>query len=396
MLNDYLKVFFRLLARNRTFSSINLLGLTAGIACFVLIRIYVTDERSYDRQIPLSDRTYRLALKGEMSGFSFESAVMGGPIGRVIHEEVPGVISSTTFYKLPVQALLNTGEHKFYEDKIIFADTQFTVFFGIKTIQGNPLTMLEAPWSIVLTRSGVKKYFGKEDPLGKVITWNNRQAYTVTGIIEDPSQNSHLNFDILASSGSLMEQASYRDLLKSFYAFITYNYIKLDESNDAAGVKDKIAGVIEKYMGDGMRESGSRFEIYLQPVTGIHLHSNLVHELEPNGSSSSVLIFSAISMLILLVAMVNFVNLTTARSADRSLETGIRRACGASRNILIQQFLLESICFALCGTFIAGILVEILIYPFCNFSGIHYTVPGFNRLSRWITLIVIGTFAGIT
>ena len=209
-----------------------------------------------------------------MSGFSFESAVMGGPIGRVIHEEVPGVISSTTFYKLPVQALLNTGIYKFYEDKIIFADTQFTVFFGIKTIQGNPLTMLEAPWSIVLTRSGVKKYFGKEDPLGKVITWNNRQAYTVTGIIEDPSQNSHLNFDILASSGSLMEQASYRDLLTSFYAFITYNYIKLDESNDAVGVKDKIAGILEKYMGDGMRESGCRFEIYLQPVTEIHLHGS--------------------------------------------------------------------------------------------------------------------------
>ena len=177
MLPDYLKVFFRLLSRNRTFSIINLLGLTAGIACFLLIRIYVTEERSYDRQIPFPDRTYRLALKGEMSGFSFESAVIGGPLGRVILEEVPGVISSTTFYKLPVQALLNTQEHRFYENNIIFADTLFAGFFGLRVVQGNPLTMLEAPWSIVLTRSGAGKYFGYEDPLGKVITWNNRQQF---------------------------------------------------------------------------------------------------------------------------------------------------------------------------------------------------------------------------
>jgi putative ABC transport system permease protein len=293
MLYNYLKVFLRLFARNRTFTLINLLGLSTGIACFILIRLYVINETSYDRHIPLAGRTYRLALKEEMSGFSFESTVMGGPFGRVIREEVPGVISSTTFYKLPAPVLLSRGESKFYEESIVYADTVFPEFFGYKTILGNPETMLEASWSMVLTRSGAEKYFGQENPLGKVITWNNLDDYTVTGIIEDPEVNSHLNFDILASYSSLLEQEVYSNLLTTFYAFVTYNYIKLDESADPGETEKKIAEVLEKYMGEGMRESGSRFEIFLQPVTGIHLNSALVHELEPNGSRSSVLIFSA-------------------------------------------------------------------------------------------------------
>ena len=178
MFLNYLKVFLRLFSRNRIFTFINLLGLSTGITCFVLIRLYVINETVYDRHVPGADRTYRLAMKGDMSGFSFESAVMGGPFGRNIREDVPEVVTSTTFYKLPGHVLLRRGENQFYEESIIYADSVFLNFFGYQTLLGDPAKMLYAPHSMVLTQTGAKKYFGDENPVGKVIRWN--KTYTKT------------------------------------------------------------------------------------------------------------------------------------------------------------------------------------------------------------------------
>ena len=177
---------------------------------------------------------------------------------------------------------------------------------------------------MVLTQSGAKKYFGDENPIGQVINWNNNQDYTVTGLIADPVHNSHLDFDILASFNSLLEQQVYQNLLTTVFAFVAYNYIKLEPGADITKVDTMISNIIEERMGEGMRESGTHFEMFLQPVRDIHLHSALVHELSPNGNQVSVGIFSAISLLILLIACINFVNLTTARSTVRSMEIGIR------------------------------------------------------------------------
>jgi putative ABC transport system permease protein len=197
-------------------------------------------------------------MKGDMSGFSFESAVMGGPLGRAVREDVPEVILSTTFYKLPRPVLLSRKTHKFYEESIIYADSLFLDFFGYTTVAGDPGKMLSSPYSMVLTRSGARKYFGEDNPTGKVITWNNRRDYTVTGVIEDPVMNSHLNFDILASYPSLMEQEVYRNLLTTFFAFVTYNYIKLDRKTSRAIVEEKIVNVVEKHMGPDLSATGNR------------------------------------------------------------------------------------------------------------------------------------------
>jgi putative ABC transport system permease protein len=244
MFLNYLKVFLRLFARNRLFTLINLLGLTAGIACFILIRLYVLNETVYDKHIPDAEYTYRLGLKGDMSGFSFETATMGGPFGRVIRDEIPGVYQSTTFYKLPRPGLLSRLQNRFYEESIIYADSVFIEFFGYRALLGDPELMLKDPYSMVLSASGARKYFGDENPLGKVIRWNNRRDYTVTGVIEDSDKNSHLHFDVLASYGSLLEQANYNQLLTTFYAFVTYNYIKTDPSLSPDSLEAKIAGIV--------------------------------------------------------------------------------------------------------------------------------------------------------
>ena len=395
MFLNYLKVFLRLFAGNRVFTLINLLGLSTGIACFILIRLYVLNETVYDKHIPDAGYTYRLGMKGDMSGFSFEAATMGGPFGRVVREEIPEVINSTTFYKLPGAVLLSRDENRFYEESVIYADTVFLDFFGFEVILGDPELMLKDPYSMVLSSEGAKKYFGDENPVGKTITWGNRRDYTVTGVIRESSSNSHLNFDILASYSSLLEQENYYNLLTTFYAFVTYNYIKTERFANPDTIESKIAGIVEKYMGEGMKEYGSHFEIFLQRLTDIHLESELVHELEPNGSRASVRIFAAISLLILLIACVNFVNLTTARSTNRIREIGVRKSAGAGRGNMFRQFLAESVMFAILSVVLAGILVESVSTVFYNFSGINPETFRFSRTEFYMVLLLFGILIGL-
>jgi putative ABC transport system permease protein len=399
MLSNYLKIFLRQFSRNRIFTAINLLGLATGLACFVLIRLYVVNETSYDRHYADAEHIYRMAMKGNMSGFSFESAVMGGPLGRIVREAIPEIVHSTTFYKLPRPVLLKRNENRFYEEDIIYVDSAFLEFFSFEVMLGNPVEMFKAPYSMVLTKSGARKYFGDENPIGQVINWNNSQDYTVTGVIADPDYNSHLKIDILASFNSLLEQPAYKNLLTTLYAFVTYNYIKIAQGTNTEVVDTMISDLIEEHMGEGMRESGSHFEIFLQPVRNIHLNSKLVHELESNGNRSSVYIFSAVSLLILLIACINFVNLTTARSTTRSMEIGIRKACGANSGNLFSQFISESVFFAMVSIMLATLFIELILPWFYNFSGINPVMSIHSRFLFYLLLIalsmVTGFFSGI-
>ncbi len=396
MLLNYLKIFLRQFSRNRTFTVINLIGLATGLACFVLIRLYVINETNYDRHYKDADNIYRLAMKGEMSGFSFESAVIGGPFGKIVREDIPEVIHSTTFYKLPRSALLKKDDNNFYEDNIIYVDSAFLDFFSYEILLGNPEEMFKAPYSMVLTKSGARKYFGEENPIGQVINWNNSQDYTVTGVIADPIHNSHLDIDILASFNTLLEQSVYRNLLTTVFAFVTYNYIKLEPGANLVKVDTMIAEIIEDRMGEGMREYGSHFEMFTQPIQDIHLHSGLVHELSPNGNQASVNIFSAISLLILLIACINFVNLTTARSTARSMEIGIRKSFGASSGNLFTQFIAESVFFALLSVLLATLFIELILPWFYNFSGINRVMSIRSRFIFYLLLIALSVVTGVS
>lgn len=398
MLLNYLKIAFRVILRNKTNSILNILGLTLGIACFILIQLYVYHELSYDRYFPNSKAIYRMAIRGEMSGFSFESAVMGGPLGHIMREEIPEVTRATRFYHMPRPILLKSGDRHFYQEHILFVDTCFFELFPYELLRGQPENLLAAPYTMVITESAAERLFGKEDPVGKTIIWNNQQDYTITGVMADPGFRSHLNFEFLASYRTLLEQPVYKNLVTTFFAFVTYNYIMLDEYSDPALVEKKIGEIVEKYMGEGMKETGSFFEIFLQPVTDIHLHSHLVHELEPNGRFSQVYIFSGVSLLILLIACINFINLTTARSSARALEIGIRKALGAGKGKLMAQFLSESMLFTLAGLLFAILLVELILPKYYQFSGIDLPLNIFKITNSILFLaglaIVVGILSG--
>jgi putative ABC transport system permease protein len=342
---------------------------------------------------------YRLAMKGDMSGFSFESAVMGGPLGSIMHEEIPEIIKHTTFYHMPRPVLIEKGENRIYQEHVLFVDTCFFKIFGYEIIAGDPATMLCEPYSMVLTSSMARKLFGNEDPLGKQVKWNNQSEYTVTGIIMDSRYNSHMNFEVAASFGSLLEQEIYNNLLTTLYAFVTYNYVVLDKTAAIDTVERKINEVIQKYMGESMQSTGSHFEIFLQPVRSIHLQSDLVHELEPNSSITRVYIFAAISLLILIIACINYINLTVARSSQRALEIGIRKIFGAERKDLFIQFMAESLLITLLSLLIAVLLFELLLPGFNNFSGIDPLKSIFNRGTFYLGLtgliIVVGLISGI-
>ena len=379
MFLNYVKTLIRIFSRNRLFMLINLLGLSIGLVCFIMIQLYVYHETSFDRHHPDADRLYRMAMKGDMSGFSFEAAVMGGPLGGIMQDEIPEVIRHTTFYHMPRPVLIKKGESSIYQEHILFVDSCFLDVFGYEIIAGDPVTMMSAPYSMVVTETIAKRFFGEDNPIGQQINWNNTTQYTVTGLIRDSRYNSHLNFEVLASFNSLLEQDLYKNLLTTVLAFVSYNYIVVEEDVDMDTLQKKLDEVILKYMGEGMEATGSHFELFLQPVTDIHLHSNLVHELQPNGSARRVYIFAAISLLILIIACINYINLNIARSSERALEIGLRKVIGAGRRDLFAQFISESILITLLSLLIALLLLGILLPWFYNFSGIRFYDSLFSR-----------------
>lgn len=345
--------------------------MSIGIACFILIQLFVYHEVSFDRHYPGNTEIYRMAIRGDMSGFSFEAAVMGSPIGHIMREEIPEITGATRFYHMPRPVLLGVENSRFYQEHILFGDSCFFKIFQYEIISGDPEELLTAPYSIVITENAAERLFGSVNVIGKAIKWNNQQDYTVTGVIKNPEVKSHLNFEFIGSFSSLLKQPVYENLLTTFFAFVTYNYITLDGTADPAGVENKIASVLEKYMGEGMEETGSSFEIFLQPVKDIHLRSHLTHELETNGNINQVYIFSGVSLLILLIACINFMNLTTARSLARAKEVGIRKTLGAGKVKLVFQFLSESFLITIIAVIFAILVIELILPSFYRFSGIE-------------------------
>jgi len=371
MLTINTKIALRLLFQNRINSLLNIFGLTIGIACFILIQLFVYHEISFDKHHPNEDQLFRLAIRGDMSGFSFEAAVMGGPIGHTMREEIPEITNATRFYHMPRPVLLSVNENRFYQEHILFGDSCFFDIFHFEIVCGNAEEFLREPFTMVITENAAERFFGTADVVGKTINWNNQHDYTVMGVIKKPEARSHLNFDFIGSYSSLLKQPVYDNLLTTFFAFVTYNYITIDETADPSYVETKIASVLKKHMGEGMEDTGSSFDIFLQPVKDIHLRSHLTHELESNGSISQVYIFSGISLLILLVACINFINLTTARSLERAKEVGIKKTYGAGKINLVIQFLTESFLITIIALILAIFLAEVILPAFYRFSGIE-------------------------
>ena len=394
MLRNYLKIVFRNIRKQKGFAFINIFGFTIGIAGCLLIALYVIHELSYDTSIADGDRIFRVATEGKLMESELASAMSPPPAAGGFAREFPEVEAATRLWPSLGATPVSVGEHVYEEEGIYYADASFFTVFGFPLVEGDPSTALQEPNSMVLTSSVARKYFGDESALGKTILYgDSRQPYTVTGVIPDVPDRSHFAFDMLRSMQGFRLAGSPNWLSPSMYT-----YIKLRKDATPAALDAKFPALYSKYfepiLQRFMRQSWEDFQaagndvrFILQPLRDIHLHSHLDHELKPAGSVANLTIFSLIAVFILLIACINYMNLTTARIADRTREVGVRKVVGSNRRSIFWQFMLESLLFSVIATLLAAGLVELAMNPFNQVTGIGLTWSVLG--TRWIVAALV-------
>ncbi len=358
MFRNYLKTAIRNLFKYRTYSTIHVLGLALGLAAFLLIDQYVAFEKSYDRFHDQPDQLYRLVTDNIVEGkLQVTDAMSFAPSGKALQEEVPEIVQYTTTYKFD-RVIFRKDGRPYEERSAIAADSNFLNLFRYPLIQGEGDDVLSAPYTVVLTRSAARRYFGEANPLGQTIEALGRfnRPFEVVGIIEDVPPNTHYSFDMILSLRSIQEQIEQN----AWNGFNYYTYLRLDKQADPEAVAAKLPPLSIKYIGE---ESKLFFRI--QPVKDIHLHSDFTFEPEIHGSSRAVSILSIVSLFILIIAWVNYINLSTARAMERAKEVGMRKIVGARKKQLVGQFLVEALLINLLGAATALIFTQ-LMAPFFN------------------------------
>ncbi len=395
MIKNYLKVVWRNLWKHKLYSFINLTGLTVGITACILIFLYVQFELSYDRYHKQAKNIYRLTEILHLPKEDRPQAVTSPPMGPAVQENFPEIKKSVRI--IQSGRVLSVKEKKLYDTKIIYADSTLFEVFSFPLQKGNENTALDNPYSIVLTESTAKKYFGNEDALGKIMQLSDTINLTVTGIIKDVPANSHFTFDCVLSRNTLSDLNKYQPET-NWFNNSSYTYLLLPDDVPYKDIEKKMNVYVHKKMEDERKTSGLWYDFVLQPITSIHLHSNMNAEFNPNSDISYVYIFSVAAALILLIACCNFINLSTAKSLNRSKEIGLRKVVGANRPQLIFQFLSESFLFTLIAGIISLLLVWALLPWFNNFSGKTLHLDIFkNSGLLWILVFVIlsvGLIAG--
>ena len=397
MFINYLTVALRNLLRYKGYSAINVLGLAIGVACCILIMLYVQDELSFDQHHEKKDRIYRLAESAVVAGRSIEAAVTPPPWAPVLAKDYPEIEQITRIKPPNSRWLIRYQQNRFYEKNFVFADSSVFDIFTIPLVQGNARSALAEPHTVVLSESMADKYFGDDNPIGKVITGDDLYKFTITGVMRDLPKNSHFHFDFLASYASLAPNNLYGEpttMQNQGFSHDLYTYLLLKEGYAPEDLERKLPGFLEKHLGDQLDGTGIEARPFLQPLPDIHLHSNLEGEIEPNSDVRYVYIFSSLAVFILLIACVNFMNLSTARSARRAQEVGIRKVLGAHRNQLIKQFTGESILFSLIALVMALGLVHVLLPQFNLLSGKALEM---DYQSTWLVpvLVAIAPVTGI-
>ncbi len=347
MIKNYLIVAWRNLVRNRVFSIINIVGLAIGLSICTLIYQYIQFELSYDRFNSIADRLYRVTLANTDADASRHASATNHPaVAPAMKNDFPEVetfsrLARTNFFINSVT--LSTQDKKgavlsFNEEKMFLADGPFLTMFSYPMVEGDAATALTLPNSIVISESTGRKFFGDEPALGKQLSLNRQINLTVTGVMKDVPQNSHLSFNVLVSFSSVGDKWGYDQWRWPEF----YNYILLKPGSQAAALQEKLPAFVDKYLGDVKREYKWNIQMTLQPVTSIHLTSNLALEQDTNGSQSAVYFLGLLGIFILVVAWINYINLSTAKSLERSKEVGLRKVVGASKTQLVVQFFFDA------------------------------------------------------
>ncbi|MFC2164583.1 FtsX-like permease family protein [Acidobacteriota bacterium] len=371
MFKNYVKITLRNLVKHKGYSFINIAGLAFGIACTILILLWVKDELSFDRFHEKADRIYRIVFSTTDDGSPTNANGSFG-VGPALKKDFSEVLETVRIRKMGqgVKRYIGYKDKKFYESRFFFAEPTIFKVFDFPLVKGDLTTALNEPNSIVLTEEMATKYFGNEDPIGKIIEsdpYNDGELilFRITGIAKNLAHNSHFHFDFLASYSSQKENTN---KFPGFYQH--YTYVILNSKSSPESLNNKLLGFLHRNW-----KEDPWYTISLQPLCDIHLRSQLRSEIEANGNILYVYIFTAIALFVLMIACINFVNLTTARAAKRAKEVGIRKVVGARKNQLIHQFLGESLLLSICSALAAII-------------GVFMILPLFNRLTdKDMTLI---------
>lgn len=407
MFRNYLKIALRNIKKYKGYSFINIAGLAVGIASCLLILLFVKSELSYDRFHEKAERIYRVGFKFHVGTNQFDASLGPCPLADALLRDFPEVRSAARIFARQSRGgdvFVRYGDKRFQEKRFLWADPAIFDILTIPFLKGKPDGALDQPNSLVLTAEAAEKYFGQEDPMGKMLELEDGSLYMIKGVTQGWPEPSHFHFDFLASFSSLPKS---RD--QDFYDTAVFTYILLQDSSSIESLRPKLtefsgkcmAPIIEKIMAVPYKEfleSGNFIGFMVQPLLDIHLRSDWGNELEPQGNLNTVVIFSAIALLILVVACINFINLTTARSIQRANEVGVRKVVGSTHGQLIRQFLSESVFLSFIAILLAAITVVLFLPVFNNLVGKKFSAAYFQNLSSIVVIVlgalVIGTVAG--
>ena len=398
MLRNFFLTAWRNIRKNRLFSIINILGLSVGIALCFVIMLYVQDELSYDRYNKNADNIVRVNFKANIEGGKIDESGVMPPVAKVFKQDYPEVQDATRLVPLG-NTTFTYGNRAFKNDRVAVVDANFFDIFTLATIRGNGKTALDNPNGLLITTSTAQKYFGNENPIGKTLE-SEGAVYTIAAVTEDVPTNSHYHFDIFRS------MKGWKDATSDSWMYGNYRtYLMLKPGTDLQKMQAKFPAMVEKYMGPQVQQQmgislrqftskGNQLGFVLQRLTDIHLHPDTTNELEPGGNESYVYIFGGIALFMLIVACINFVNLSTAGATKRAKEVGIRKVTGSGKWQLITQFLSESMLITCFAVIVAFAIVQLSLPAFNEIAGkaLHMSVKPLIALTG--LGIVVGLVAG--
>ncbi|MBC3786947.1 ABC-type antimicrobial peptide transport system permease subunit [Spirosoma sp. LMG 31448] len=374
MLTNYLKIAWRTLRKQRGFAFINIFGLAIGLACCLLIMLYVLDELSYDRYNAHADRIYRVQSDIKFGSNDMHFATTADPLGPTLKKDYPQVEQFVRLHQRGNWLVKKAGEAtNIRENDITFADSTVFDVFTLPFVAGDPKRALTEPNTVVISESAAKRHFGNQNALGQTLVFANKENYKVTGIMRDMPQNSHFRSDFFVTM--LSDNYPWGQWLSNNH----HTYIRLRQGSDPTAFSQNFDAVVEKYVGpqllqmtgstmEQFRKANNQMKFWLIPITDIHLHSKQQVELAPNGDIQYVYIFSAVALFILIIACINFMNLATARSSSRAREVGVRKVMGSERQQLVSQFMTESVLTTILAMGLALVIVAVAL-------------PGFNSIA---------------
>ena len=398
MFKHYFKAALKGLNKNKGFTAINIVGLSIGIAACLLIVLYVVNELSYDKYNINGNRIYRITENARLNGNENSWASTEKPLKEALTslpeiEKTTRLIPKTSLFITPQKFFVKKGNTSIEEKNVVFAESSLFDVFTLPMIEGNPSSSLSEPNSVVITESTARKYFNQVNVVGKTITINDSNVYKITGVIKDIPSKSHFNYDFFLSYSSIPESRS-----DSWGYSGIHNYVLVKPGADIHKLETEIRAIEIKNYPPSMTEGGNYLNIVLTPLFDIHLKSTSQGELNPGGNIQYIYIFSAIALFILLIACVNFINLSTARSANRSKEVGIRKVLGSSRKMLIAQFLSESMLVTFISAIIALTLVWMILPVFNQIAdtNINLTTASLSWFVPTLAgvVLIIGLIAG--